>query len=140
MTYSIEKHFLAFMIFLPIILLEYQAALQKFGKISIQTAGCTDSKPTEPIICFVAIIGCFAGGLFVAACLKINSRLREHPLERVWHQKGQRKLPLSLQGLKVSFLKVANAANFPFKRTIFPILSKGCSYRRDMNLLGWGPP
>ena len=33
MTYSIEKHFLAFMTFLPIILLEYQTALQKFGKI-----------------------------------------------------------------------------------------------------------
>ena len=33
MTYSIEKHFLAFMTFLPIILLEYQTTLQNYGKI-----------------------------------------------------------------------------------------------------------
>ena len=43
---------------------------------------------------------------------KINSRLREHPLERVWHQKGQRKSPLSLQGLKVSFLRLQSSHYF----------------------------
>ena len=106
MTYSIEKHFLAFMTFLPIILLEYQTALQKFGKISIQTAGYTGSKPTEPTHLHVG------GGLLVAACLNIYSRLREHPLERVWHQKGQRKSPLSLQGLKVSFLRLQSSHYF----------------------------
>ena len=81
MTYSIEKHFLAFMTFLPIILLEYQTALQKFRKIKHSNCRVYRQQAyranVEPL------------NLIEAACLKINSRLREHPLES-----RQRKSPL----------------------------------------------
>ena len=88
MTYSIEKHFLAFMIFLPIILLEYQTTLQKFGKIKHTNYMVYRQQAYSPRGA-VEEGKCLVFGQRVHACLKINSRLREHPLES-----RQRKSPL----------------------------------------------